>query len=122
MNLRLLNLLIKEGEGLTTEFKEHFTSRIDQDIVAFANSKGGKILLGVSDDGSISGEKLANHLRSQIISLGRNCDPSISLSIKQVGTIVLVEVPEGDEKPYSCSSGYFKRLDAVTQKMSKKEL
>ena len=47
MNLRLLNLIVKEGEGLTTEFKEHFTPRIDQDIVAFANSKGGKILLGV---------------------------------------------------------------------------
>ena len=58
MNLRLLNLLIKEGEGLTIEFKERFTSRIDQDIVAFANSKGGKILLGVSDNGNISGEKI----------------------------------------------------------------
>lgn len=122
MNLRLLNLLIKEGEGLTTEFKERFTPRIDQDMVAFANSKGGKILLGVSDNGSISGEKLTNHLKSQIISIGRNCDPSISLSIKQVRNVVLVEVQEGDEKPYSCSSGYFKRLDAVTQKMSKKEL
>lgn len=122
MNLRLLNLLIKEGEGLTTEFKERFTPRIDQDIVAFANSKGGKILLGITDNGNLSGEKLTNHLKSQIISLGRNCDPNISVSIKQVGNVVLVEVPEGDEKPYSCSSGYFKRLDAVTQKMSKKEL
>ena len=121
-NLRLLNLIVKEGEGLTTELKEHFTSRIDQDIVTFANSKGGKILLGVTDNGNISGEKLTNHLKSQIISIGRNCDPSISVSIKQVGNVILVDVPEGDEKPYSCSSGYFKRLDAVTQKMSKKEL
>ena len=35
------NILIKEGEGLTVEFKEHFTPRIDEDIVAFANTKGG---------------------------------------------------------------------------------
>ena len=96
MNLRLLNLLVKEGEGLTTEFKEHFTARIDQDIVAFTNSKGGKIFLGVTDNGNISGEKLTNHLKSQIISIGRNCDPSISVSIKQIGNIVLLEVPEGD--------------------------
>ncbi|MBM2835571.1 MAG: recG 5 [Candidatus Brocadiaceae bacterium] len=28
------NILIKEGEGLTVEFKEHFTPRIDEDIWA----------------------------------------------------------------------------------------
>jgi len=36
-----INILIKEGEGLAVEFKEHFTPRIDEDIVAFANTKGG---------------------------------------------------------------------------------
>jgi predicted HTH transcriptional regulator len=50
-----LLLLIKEGEGLTVEFKEKYTSKIVQDIVDFANSRGGKILLGVSDDGKIKG-------------------------------------------------------------------
>ncbi|MBF0363632.1 MAG: ATP-binding protein [Oligoflexia bacterium] len=53
-----LLLLIKEGEGLTVECKEKYTSKIVQDIVAFSNSKGGKILLGVSDDGKIKGERL----------------------------------------------------------------
>ena len=52
-----LLLLIKEGEGLTVEFKEKYTTKIVQDIVAFANSRG-RILLGVSDDGKIKGEKL----------------------------------------------------------------
>jgi len=42
-----VKLLIREGEGLTVEFKERYTRRIDQDIVAFANAKGGTILLGV---------------------------------------------------------------------------
>ena len=35
-----VKLLIREGEGLTVEFKERYTPRIDQDIVAFANAKG----------------------------------------------------------------------------------
>ncbi len=39
-----VNLLIREGEGLTVEFKEKYTSRIDEDIVAFANTKGGTSL------------------------------------------------------------------------------
>lgn len=47
-------LLIRDGEGLTIEFKERYSSRIDQDIVAFANTRGGTILLGVSDDGNIA--------------------------------------------------------------------
>ncbi len=45
-----IDLLVKEGEGLHVEFKEHFTSRIDEDMVAFSNAKGGVILLGVRDN------------------------------------------------------------------------
>ena len=41
-----LKLLIAEGEGLTVEFKERFTPRVLEDMVAFANGRGGQILLG----------------------------------------------------------------------------
>ena len=57
-------LLIKEGEGLTLEFKEHFTSRIDEDMVAFANTRGGVILLGVRDNGTVGGEHFTNDFAS----------------------------------------------------------
>jgi hypothetical protein len=30
-----VNIIIKEGEGLTVEFKERYTPKIDRDIVAF---------------------------------------------------------------------------------------
>ncbi len=79
-----LLLLIEEGEGLTVEFKEKYTSKIVQDIVAFANSRGGRILLGVSDDGKIKGEKLTGQLKAEIFSLGRNCDPKVEVSVKQL--------------------------------------
>jgi ATP-dependent DNA helicase RecG len=36
-----IELLLKEGEGLTIEYKEHFTPRIAEDMVAFANTRGG---------------------------------------------------------------------------------
>lgn len=117
-----VNLLIREGEGLTVEFKEHFTSRIAEDIVAFANVKGGTLLLGVRDGGTIGGERLTNDLKAKINDVARNCKPSISVELAQVGEVVAVVVPEGTEKPYSCSSGYFRRLDGNTQKMSHDEL
>jgi len=50
-----LELFIREGEGLTVEFKERYTPRIDQDLVAFANARGGTLFLGVRDDGTVSG-------------------------------------------------------------------
>ena len=118
-----LQLLIKEGEGLTVEFKEKYSPKIVQDIVAFSNTKGGYILLGVDDSGNYKGETLTNKMKAEIIDLAHNCEPSIDIkSIKQIGKVVVIEVTEGDEKPYSCSAGYYRRLDAVTQKMTQKEI
>lgn len=118
-----VQLLIAEGEGLTAEFKERYSTKIDRDITAFANSRGGVILLGVADDGRITGETLSNQMKAEILSMARNCDPHIHITrISQAGEVVAIEIPEGLEKPYSCSSGYFRRLDAVTQKMSQKEI
>ncbi len=118
-----LYLVIQEGEGLSVEFKEKYTPKIDRDIVAFSNSKGGLLLVGVDDSGKIVGETLTNKMKAEINSIARNCDPPIHIkSFKQIGKIVIIEVSEGEEKPYSSSSGYYRRLDAVTQKMTQKEI
>lgn len=118
-----IDTLIREGECLTVEFKERFTPRIDEDIVAFANTKGGVILLGVRDDQTVGGEILTNSLKARINSVARNCNPPIPVRIKQVEeNIVSIEVPPGDEKPYNCKAGYFRRLDGTTQKMTNHEL
>lgn len=122
MNADNIRLLIREGEGLTTEFKQKYSSRVDEDIVAFANTKGGRLLLGVRDDGSIAGESLTGELKGRINALVRNCKPGIHIEVAQAGDIVIVEVPEGTEKPYSCGSGYFRRFNGTTQKMNHDEI
>ena len=119
---KIVDLLIREGEGLTVEFKERYTSRIDEDIIAFSNVKGGTLLIGVRDDGTVVGERLTNDLKARINSLARNCKPTISIEMAQVGEVVAIIVHEGAEKPYSCGSGYYRRLDGNTQKMSHEEL
>ena len=123
MNISELQLLLKEGEGLILEFKESFSSKLDKDMVALANTHGGRIFLGVDDFGKIVGEKLTNDLKAKINSLARNCEPAVSLKgIEQIDQVVVITIDESNDKPHSCSSGYFRRLDAATQKMNQKEL
>jgi len=117
-----LNLLLKEKENLTLEFKERYSSKIDEDIVAFANTKSGILILGVSDEGKILGQKLTNDLKAQINTIARNCSPSMEVRLSEINNLVIIEVPEGKEKPYSCSSGYYRRLDGNTQKMTHDEV
>ena len=50
-----LEILIQQGEGTTLEFKESLSSSFAREVVALANTIGGKILLGVRDGGSVVG-------------------------------------------------------------------
>ena len=54
-----LNIVLEEGEGYYTEFKENLNNT-DKEIVAFANASGGKIFLGITDKGEIKGFRLSN--------------------------------------------------------------
>lgn len=93
MKIDELQLLLKEGEGLTIEFKEKFSNKLDRDMVAFANTCGGRILLGVNDKGNIVGEMLTNDLKAKINSLARNCEPSVFInSIEQIEKLVVITI------------------------------
>lgn len=61
MKLRELEYLVLKGEGQLLEFKlkASFPEKIVREMVAFANSKGGQLLIGVDDYGKISGLKFA---------------------------------------------------------------
>ena len=122
MDASEIDLLVRQGEGLTVEFKQSFTPRIDEDLVAFSNTRGGHVLLGVADDKSVPGFEMTNDIRGRITSLARNCKPSIEVAISQAGSVGIVSVPEGEGKPYSCGAGYFRRLDGASQKMNHDEL
>ena len=53
MNNKELDFLIQEGEGFNLEFKESYNSNLAREICAMANANGGKVLIGVTDDGKI---------------------------------------------------------------------
>lgn len=57
--LTQLRYQVAEGEGLRLEFKRRASDpqRIVRELVAFANTEGGTLLVGVADDGTIPGVK-----------------------------------------------------------------
>lgn len=59
MDLNNLKSLVKRGEGEQLEFKlkTNHPEKIVREIAAFANTKGGKLLVGVSDEKQIVGLK-----------------------------------------------------------------
>lgn len=73
MDLEELIYLIQSGESEVLEFKEKAGKNIHHEITAFANSQGGKIIIGVSDTGKIVGtdtkgaiEKITSSIQSII--------------------------------------------------------
>ena len=55
MNKDSFNTLVKKGESEILEFKEGFDKETIETAVAFANTKGGTILIGVADKGKVKG-------------------------------------------------------------------
>lgn len=118
-----LELALSEGEGLTIEFKERI-SNLDREIVAFANTVGGVIYLGVDDQGKIIGISIDNSLKSQITDIAYNCDPSIQIQLKAhpKDKVLAIHVDKGLNKPYRCKDGFFVRNGPSTQKLRRDEI
>ena len=114
-----LDILLQEGEGVMLEYKEGLSSSFARELVALANTAGGRILLGVRDDGTIKG--IADYQRS-CAPVSRTL-PATAIrrsrsSCSAVGEVTVVTVRESDAKPVQCSDGFFWRQGAVTQKLS----
>ena len=117
-----LKFLISQGEGHNIEFKESFSSSIAREMCAFANANGGKILLGVSDDGEIRGIIISNNLISRIYDVARNSDPQLKIEVSRIGNILIVDVREGTDKPYTINGKFYVRQGTNSQQLQRDEI
>ena len=102
-----LKKLIAEGENQQLDFKYCISDsrKIARTLSAFANSDGGRLLIGVRDNGSIAGIKSDEEYYMVDTAAHLFCRPEIAFTIKQhiTGgkTILEVEVIKGDQKTIS---------------------
>jgi predicted HTH transcriptional regulator len=107
---RYLKNLIAEGENQHLDFKYCVSDsrKIARTLSAFANSDGGKLLIGIRDNGSIAGIKSDEEIYMVDTAAHLFCRPEIVFSTKQhiiAGkTVVEVEVSKGDKRPYQAKN------------------
>ena len=101
-------MLFRESE--TIELKEIVVDEIKKEIIAFANSDGGKIFIGVSDDGMVVGVDDPDDVSLQISNMVRDAiKPDVTMfvhykTIEEDGKkIVVVDIQRGTDRPYYLS-------------------
>jgi predicted HTH transcriptional regulator len=98
--------LIFAGESNTLDFKKHITdpNRIARTIASFANTRGGQILVGVMDNGQISGIDPEEEKHLLLIAAEHFCNPPVKIFFKELEvedkTVLKVIVPESLEKSH----------------------
>jgi ATP-dependent DNA helicase RecG len=77
--------LIQQGESARVEFKTSFQKELIETLVAFANSKGGLVIVGISDAGQITGVDIkAETLQGWVNQCKQNTTPSFIPDIEVV--------------------------------------
>jgi len=106
--------IISRGEDSKHQFKANVTNEISlaQEMVAFSNSGGGEIFIGVSDDGTFIGLTSDDMRRlNQLVSnaASQHVRPPINPQTENIATpdglVMRVVVPDGISKPYMDKDG-----------------
>lgn len=105
--LARLKKLVAQGEHQTVEFKKKAThpEKIIRELIAFANSSGGILLVGVDDDRTISGLKHPEEEMHVIEQALLKCKPALPLEIELIPighkrAVVKYHVFESSKKPH----------------------
>jgi ATP-dependent DNA helicase RecG len=106
--------LLSRGEDSRQQFKADMRNAdsLAAEIVAFSNTAGGRIFIGVSDDGSVrglSGPDLARLNQLVANAASHNVRPAVNPLTDNVphptGTVMVLSIPEGISKPYMDKNG-----------------
>jgi ATP-dependent DNA helicase RecG len=106
--------ILSRGEDTQHQFKTDVANvnSLAAEIIAFSNTSGGRIFIGVNDDGSVRGLSTADVARiNQLVAnaASQNVRPSVNVRTANVahpsGTVMVVSITEGVTKPYMDKDG-----------------
>jgi len=102
---RYLLSLIREGEHQQQDFKYRVADacKLAKSVSAFANTDGGRLLIGVRDDGHLSGVRSEEEIYMMHQAAYKYCKPEASIKFDtyhaEGRTIVIATVPPSSKRP-----------------------
>lgn len=109
-----LKALIQQGESETLEFKQSFDKEAIETVCAFANAKGGQILIGVTDEGALKGVQVSDETIQQYLNqIKTQTEPGLVVDIEahqfDNKTLLTIKIGEFPIKPVSFKGRFYKR-------------
>ena len=100
--------LVKQGEGTLLEFKlkTNHPEKIVKEVVAFANTKGGQLLIGIGDDRSVKGLRFSDEDEFLLVrAIEKYIYPMIDYTIERVPIdgnreVLIFDIAESPMKPH----------------------
>lgn len=119
--------IVSGHESNTIEFKESFDKRAIESAVAFANTKGGIIIIGVTDAGEVKGVDVGKQtINKWVNQISQKTNPRLitDAHVEDVGgkKVVIIEIPESPIKPISTGGRCFKRVGSSNRQMTSSEI
>lgn len=115
-------------ESENVEFKSQMQKNLYKEVIAFANTEGGVIFIGMDDNGNVTGIENLDDTYTRITNGIRDAiQPDITMFIRytlQENRVIRIEISEGSYKPYYLKSkglkpsGVFVRQDASSVQAS----
>ncbi|WP_332910679.1 ATP-binding protein [Algoriphagus boritolerans] len=132
MTLQEVKALAARGEGLTIEFKKKaaFPEKIVREVIALANTEGGYLLIGVDDDGTVSGQRFIEEeifvmekaIRELVLP---KLDYNIfTIKLSEKKGVAVFRIPKSTDRPHflqekNRKQAYIRVQDAVYRQVGK---
>jgi ATP-dependent DNA helicase RecG len=130
MDSAQLQARIARWEDLHTDFKAKLSSPVElaKDLVCFANTDGGQLIVGVAESRAICGVEDPDAVHRFVDNVAyQNCEPPISVVQEVVELagrkVVVINIPKGTMRPYRTNTGkYYTRTTSGCRDASREEL
>ncbi len=108
IDYKSLKFLVRQGEGSRLEFKlkTNHPEKIIRELVAFANTDGGTLLVGIADDKTIQGLKYADEDEYLLVrAIQRFISPALPYAIERIALpderdVLMIRVPPSSTRPH----------------------
>ncbi|MEW6163301.1 MAG: RNA-binding domain-containing protein, partial [Nitrospirota bacterium] len=127
MNEKELKKLLASGETETVEFKENFDKGTIETAGAFANTRGGTIIIGVSDANEIEGVQIGKDtIKNWANQISQSTEPHVipEIEISKIDNenVAIIRIKESHIKPVSVKGKYFRRVGNSNRVISMQEI